>query len=119
MIGRLRGRELGAGVRAAGSIFGCLLLTVCAGQATSTRWVKTGADDAAIARELGSCRQQANAAMATEQGIDQDISSTLGGNWQRSNTTGLEANSMSRQAAGVADQTLDNCMRAKGFAKQS
>lgn len=118
MIGRLRGIEIGAGMRAAASIFSCLLLTVCAGQATSARWGKAGADDAAISRELGSCRQQANAAMATEQGIDQDISSTLGGNWQRSNTTGIEANSMSNQAVGVADQTLDNCMRAKGFVKQ-
>jgi hypothetical protein len=117
MTGRSNDPEIGVGLRMAGSIFGCLLLTVCAGQATSTRWVKAGADDAAISRELDNCRQQANAVMANQQGIDQDISATLGGNWQRSYTTGIEANSMNRQAAGIAVQTLDNCMRSKGFSK--
>ena len=64
---------------AAGAALGCLLLTVCAGQTpTATNWVKAGADDQTIARELADCNAQANAALANEQGINADINATLG-----------------------------------------
>jgi alkylation response protein AidB-like acyl-CoA dehydrogenase len=97
----------------------CLLLTVCAGQTpTATNWVKTGADEQTIARELADCNAQANAALASEQGINADINATLGRNWQLGGTETLEAQSMRRQASGYADQVLDNCMRAKGFTKE-
>jgi hypothetical protein len=97
---------------------GCLLLTVCAGQApTATNWVKGGADDQTIARELADCNAQANAALANEQGINADINATLGRNWQLGGTQAIEAQSMRRQASGYADQVLENCMRAKGFTK--
>lgn len=99
---------------------GCLLLTVCAGQApTPNAWVKAGADDQTIARELADCSAQANAALANEQGINADINATLGRNWQLGGTQGLQHQSMGRQAAGLADQVLNSCMRAKGFTKQS
>jgi hypothetical protein len=98
---------------------GCLLLTVCAGQApTATNWVKGGAGDQTIARELADCNAQANAALANEQGINADINATLGRNWQLGGTQAIEAQSMRRQASGYADQVLDNCMRAKGFSKE-
>ncbi len=97
----------------------CLLLAVCAAQPTTIRWVKTGADDETISRELHDCNAQANAALATERGINQDINATLGGNWQFSGTLPIEQQSMRAQAAGYADQILNNCMRAKGFSKQS
>ena len=67
----------------AGAALGCLLLTACAGQtATTATWVKTGADDQTVARELADCNAQANAALATEQGVNADINATLGRNWQ-------------------------------------
>ncbi len=104
---------------AAGAAFGCLLLTVCAGQTpTATNWVKSGADDQTITRELADCNAQANAALANEQGINADINATLGRNWQLGGTQGIEAQSMRRQAGGRADQVLNNCMRAKGFTKE-
>src|SRR5712671_888871 len=99
---------------AAGAALGCMLLTACAGQGpTATNWVKAGADDQTITRELADCNAQANAALATEQGINADINATLGRNWQLGGTQ-----SMRRQASGYADQVLDNCMRAKGFKKE-
>jgi alkylation response protein AidB-like acyl-CoA dehydrogenase len=100
----------------AGAALGCLLLTVCAGQTpTATNWIKGGADDQTIARELADCNAQANAALANEQGINADINATLGRNWQLGGTQTIEAQAMRRQASGYADQVLDNCMRAKGF----
>jgi hypothetical protein len=104
---------------AAGAALGCLLLTVCAGQTTTTtNWIKAGADDQTIARELADCNAQANAALASEQGINADINATLGRNWQLGGTQTIEAQSMRRQASGVADQALNSCMRAKGFKKE-
>ena len=103
----------------AGAALSCLLLTVCAGQTpTATNWVKTGADDQTISRELADCNAQANAALASEQGINADINATLGRNWQLGGTQAIEAQSMRQQASGYADQVLNNCMRAKGFSKE-
>ena len=70
------------------ALFAPLLLAVCTAAPTEVRWVKTGADDKTIARELQDCNAQADAALATERGINQDINATLGGNWQRSGTLG-------------------------------
>jgi len=99
---------------------GCLLLTVCAAQApTRTTWVKSGVDDQTVVRELADCNAQANAALATEHGINADISATLGRNWQLGGTQTVESQSMRRQASDYADQVLNNCMRAKGFTKES
>ena len=99
---------------------GCLLLTVCTGQTTTTvNWVKAGSDDASISRELQDCNAQANTALASERGINADISATLGRNWQLGGTQTVEAQAMRRQTAAFADQVLNNCMRAKGFTKAS
>ena len=108
------------GLRALAALFGPVLLAVCAAPATTeVRWVKTGADDETISRELSDCNAQANAALANERGINQDINATLGGNWAFSGTSAIENQSMRAQASGYADQVLNNCMRAKGFLKQS
>jgi hypothetical protein len=99
--------------------FGCLWLTVCTAQTTTeTRWVKAGADDQTVARELHDCTAQADRALANEQGINADINATLGRNWQLGGTQGIETQSLRQQASGYADQVLNNCMRAKGFTKQ-
>lgn len=111
-------REAGLAFRNGAAVAACLLLTVCAGGSPgATRWVKSGVDDAATAREVNDCQAQANAAQNNAVGINQDISSTLGRNWALSNTTGLHDQTMRRQAAAAADQAFNNCMRAKGFAK--
>ena len=108
------------GLRAMAVLFGPLLLAVCAApSATTVRWVKTGADDATISGELRDCNEQANAALASERGINQDINATLGGNWQFSGTSAIEHQSMSAQTAGYADRVLNSCMQAKGFTRQS
>ena len=107
------------GLRGLGALFGPLLLAVCAAPATTeVQWVKAGADDQTVFRELRDCTAQANAAAANEHGINQDINATLGGNWQLSGTSGIMHQSMSAQTAGFADQVLNSCMRAKGFTKQ-
>ena len=96
-----------------------LQFVACGGTTTTTRWVKTGADEEAIARELRDCNQQANAALASERGINQDINATLGRNWQMGGTLGIEDQAMRAQAEGYADRILNNCMLAKGFTKAS
>jgi hypothetical protein len=104
----------------AAAVLGCLWLTVCSAQTTTTtEWVKTGADDQTVARELQDCNAQAGAALARQQGINADINATLGRNWQLGGTQAIEAQTMRQQASGYADQVLNSCMRAKGFTKQS
>ena len=99
------------------AVAGCLVLSVCAGPATETRWVKAGFDDAAATREVNDCRAQANAALNTQQGINEDRSATLGRNWALSYTTRINEQTMRQQAGAIADQTFNSCMRAKGFTK--
>jgi hypothetical protein len=108
----------GRGLRRVAALFSPLLLTVCTTAPSEVRWVKTGADDQTITRELQDCNAQADAALATERGINQDINATLGGNWQRSGTLGLQDQAMRQQASGFADRVLNSCMRAKGFTRE-
>ena len=91
---------------------------MCRADPTATRWVKSGADDQTISRELQDCNAQASAALAREQGINADINATLGRNWQLGSTQGIENQAMRQQTAGFADQVLNNCMRAKGFTRE-
>ncbi len=117
MTARLPATDFGLRGRAAAALLGCLLLTVCAQPSTTTRWVKTGSDEATTAREVEACRAQANAALGTQLGINEDITATLGGNWQRSSTLGIETGNLNRSAAGAADHAFESCMLAKGFVK--
>ena len=112
-------QDAGSRFRGMAAVAACLLLTVCAGPAAPTKWAKAGVDDTATAREIDDCRAQASTANNNEQGINQDISTTLGRNWQMSQTTRLRDQSMQRQATGFADRIFDNCMLAKGFKKQA
>jgi hypothetical protein len=103
-----------------GAALACLWLTVCAApHATTAGWVKSGADDQTVAREMRDCNAQADAALANEQGINADIHATLGRNWQLGGTQQIEDQSLRRQAEGYADQVFNNCMRTKGFTKES
>jgi hypothetical protein len=111
-------RDTGLAIRNATVIVACLLLTVCAGPPPTTNWVKAGADDPTTQHEIDDCRAQANVALARQQGINQDISATLGRNWQMSQTTGLQDQNLREQAVADAGQAFNSCMRAKGFKKQ-
>jgi hypothetical protein len=111
-------RDTSLAIRNATVVVGCLLLTVCAGPPPMTNWVKAGADDPTTQHEINDCRAQANQALAYQQGINQDISATLGRNWQMSQTTGLQDQNMREQAVADADQAFNSCMGAKGFKKQ-
>ena len=93
------------------------MLTVCAGPRGGSGWAKPGADQAATSREVASCRAQADAALAREEGINADISATLGRNWQLSRTTPVVDQSMRQQAKSDADRVFNECMHAKGFTK--
>src|SRR5215470_1180923 len=101
------------------ALFAPLLLAVCTTGPTEVRWVKTGADDKTIVRELEDCSAQADAALASERGINQDINATLGGNWQFSGTAGIQNQALRQQTEGFADRVLNSCMRAKGFTRES
>jgi hypothetical protein len=120
MIGRASGQSdpstAVALTRFAAVVCTCLLLATCA-PTRGAGWVKAGADEAATAHEAGSCQAQADAALANERGINQDISATLGGNWQRARTTDVVDQSMRSDAADYATKVFDSCMRAKGFKK--
>ena len=58
-----------ASLWAAAAIAICLLLSVCAAT-REVRWVKTGAGDATVSRELQDCNAQASAGFASERGIN-------------------------------------------------
>ncbi len=94
-----------------------LMLTACARPHGAADWAKPGADQAATSREAASCRAQADAALARQQGINEDISATLGRNWQLGRTTPVVNQSMRSQAASDADRVFSECMHAKGFTK--
>ena len=117
MTARRFDRDQGFGWGHAVAAVACLGLTVCAGPQGRAGWVKAGVDAATTSREADDCRAQANAVHNHEQGINEDISATLGRNWQMSDTTGLQQETMRQQAAGLADQVFSSCMRAKGFSK--
>jgi hypothetical protein len=104
-------------LQAAASVCVCLVLVVCGAPTKPPGWLKAGADEATIKRELRDCNLQASAALASEQKI---INATLGRNWilQGLPVVPLEPQSMRQQADEYAEQVLNNCMRAKGFTKE-
>ena len=111
-------RRMWLGLRYSAAISAVLAATACtAPQQVQVRWVKSGADDATVTREVNDCRAQAAAVNGTQQGINQDRSATLGRNWALSYTTGLQDQTMQQQTAAVVDQAFNNCMRAKGFTR--
>jgi hypothetical protein len=118
MIAESFDRRRAIAARDAAIVVACLLLNVCAGPPPTTNWVKAGADDPTTQQEINDCRAHANKAIANQEGINQDISATLGRNWAMSYTTGLQQQSMQQDAANAADQAFNSCMRAKGFKKQ-
>lgn len=96
---------------------GCVLFTLCGPAPGEGPWVRPGAGPAEAARVYGYCRARADAAFRGERHVDQDILATLGGNWRRAHTLGIERSSMFDEAAGRAAAVIAGCMRARGFAR--
>lgn len=117
MMGMWFERQTGSAFCSLAAGVACLLLTVCARPSGPSRWVKAGADDAAVTREVNDCQAQASQVQNNAQAIDEDRSATLGRNWAMSYTTGVHDQTMRQQAADLAAQAFNNCMRAKGFTK--
>jgi hypothetical protein len=116
MTARCSTRDAGRAARNVAAVFACLL-SGCAAAPGASDWVKAGSDAATTSHEAADCRARADDALATERGINQDISATLGRNWQLSGTTQVVDQSMRQQSSGYAEQVFDSCMHAKGFRK--
>ena len=90
-----------------------VLLQTCA----APGWEKEGASGDRMRAELGECRSAANAATRTDQNIDADILASRGHDWDRTGTLTLRRETMRAQTGGRADDIVDRCMRAKGYAR--
>jgi hypothetical protein len=85
----------------------CLLLSVRAATTIKVRWVKTGAGDSTVSRVLQDCNAQANAALASERGINQTStrrSAEIGGSAARPRPNSNRCTS-SRQAVVSCNRT--------------
>jgi hypothetical protein len=89
-----------------------LLLAGCGGAAS---WTKTGADEAAAAREYADCRNLAATAVRTDADIDQDIAATRGDDRQRAGVVRRQTQTTHEQTRDRAGAIVEKCMRAKGF----
>jgi hypothetical protein len=98
------------------SIFICLGLTACAAPTKEAPWVKAGADDSTILRELRECETQANDAFASERAI---IDKKVGLSWmlQGFAVVPLQRQIMLQEAAKHAEEVFDYWMRTKGFTR--
>jgi hypothetical protein len=90
-----------------------LLLQACAG----TAWEKEGASSDRMRADLGECRSAAYAATRTDQNIDADILASRSHDWDRTGTLTMRRETMAAQTRGRADDIVDRCMRAKGYAR--
>jgi hypothetical protein len=102
-------------LRAAAAAPICLLLSVRAATTMKVRWVKTGAGDSTVSRVLQDCNAQANAALATERGINQDINATLGGNWQFSGTAQIEQQMLNFVSPGRRQLQSNTAIKPKSM----
>jgi hypothetical protein len=99
------------------SISICLGLAVCAAPPKALPWVKAGADDATIVRELHECEAQANDAFASERAI---IDKKVGLSWMLQGyvVVPLQRQILLQEAAKHAEAVFNNCMRSKGYTKE-
>ena len=81
-----------------------LSLSACGG---SVRWSKPGADEAALSRDLGECRRQAQARLGVAGGLG--MSSSMDPRFGPTGPSTADQMMQESQAVGV-------CMREKGYA---
>jgi hypothetical protein len=90
---------------------GCALLALCG--SIPVAWARP---DPAPTSLYGYCWTRANAAFQQERHIDQDITATLGNNWQRAHISWFVHSQMFTSAVDHANAVLALCMRSRGFA---
>jgi len=91
------------------------LLLLLAGCSGSADWTKPGAAAAEVAAALRHCRAEAEQAVGPEEKIDEDIATTQGTDWSRSQIGGLARAELGAETRGRADRIVASCMRADGF----
>ncbi|HZS82905.1 MAG TPA: hypothetical protein VFA50_08535 [Stellaceae bacterium] len=96
------------------AIAALLLLLASCGTAGGG-WTRPGADDEAVARDLGECRAEARAATRRDAQIDADILASRGNDWQRTGTLALQRDNMAASRSAKGDAVLAACMAAKGY----
>jgi len=91
-------------------------LAACSG-AGSGGWVKTGADEAAVASAYRDCRALTDTAARTDLNIDQDIAASRGSDLQHASILRQQSQDIRADNAERADAVLASCMQAKGFTR--
>ena len=104
-----------SGLPACRPVLVALLLSACAGGAAG--WAKPGTDQAAADAAFDDCRAIAGEAVRTDIDIDQDITATRGGDWQRSRTGRVETETMNAHTRTRSGNIVAACMKAKGFSE--
>jgi len=99
-----------------GPLLCLLLLTGCAG---GGEWQKPGIDSAATARARRDCKAAAASAVRSDIQINEDITATRRGDWQRAGHVRLEEEGMRDATLRRADAIIARCMASKGFARGS
>ena len=100
------------------SLLICLGLAVFVAPTKPPHWVKAGADDPTMERELHECEAQANDAFASERSI---IDKKAGLSWMLQGfvIVPLQRQLMLQEAAKHAEEVFNNCMHTEGFTREN
>ncbi|HXQ51330.1 MAG TPA: hypothetical protein VN802_09580 [Stellaceae bacterium] len=90
-----------------------LALGACAG---GQRWSKAGVTADTAASDVADCRSLAYQATRRDSQIDSDILASRGHDWSNSGTLGVHQAVNSASTSERADEMVQSCMQAKGYA---
>ena len=91
-----------------------LALSACA---ATGDWIKEGATDEEIGRNLVVCRNQANAATGRDRRIDQDIRASRAGSPLSSDLGAFRDEVRDVRFERQFEDIVDRCMRGRGYAR--
>ena len=97
----------------AGAVLG---LAACA--ARDAGWQRPGTSDATRGADYADCRSEAKSLTGTALGIDQDIASSRGSDWQKSGDYNTRSQQNSGSDADSFSQVLSSCMADKGYQRR-
>jgi hypothetical protein len=95
---------------------GLLGLAACGGREAS--WQRPGTSDATRTADYHYCRSEAKSLAGPALGIDQDIASSRGADWQNSGTYATRSAQNSGSDGAAFDQVLASCMIDKGYSRR-